>query len=89
METDIKCGECCKGTRHFKLGKIFYSTDNLSETIMGKNRTICPKCKKDISNKKCLVKTHEINNPTTAELWGMKLGCWSFVGNNFRTKGAG
>lgn len=60
MQIDIKCEECGKGTRHFELGKIFYSVDNLSGTIIGKNRTTCPKCKKDISDKMCLVKKHEL-----------------------------
>lgn len=60
MQIDIKCGECGKGTKHFELGKIFYSINDLSGTIIGKNRTICPKCKKDISDNRCLVKKHEL-----------------------------
>ena len=60
MEMDIKCLECSKGTRKVKLGDIFYLPENPSETLIVKNYIICPKCKKDISDEKCLVKTNEL-----------------------------
>jgi hypothetical protein len=60
MEIDIKCLECGKGTRNFELGRAYYLIDNPSETFIVENNIICPKCKKDISNEKCLVKTNEL-----------------------------
>ena len=60
MEIDIKCSECGKGTRHFDLGEIFYLPDNASETIIVKDAITCPKCGKDISNKKCMVRANEL-----------------------------
>ena len=60
MEIDIKCLGCGKGTRNFALGDIFYLPENASETLIVKNLIICPKCKKDISDEKCLVKINEL-----------------------------
>ena len=60
MEMDIKCLECGKGTRKVELGYIFYLPENASETLIVKNDIICPKCRKDISDEKCLVKTNEL-----------------------------
>ncbi len=60
MEIDIKCLECGKGTRKFGLGDMFYLLENASETLIVKNDIICPKCKKNISDEKCLVKTNEL-----------------------------
>lgn len=60
MEVDIKCMECGRGTRNFELGKIFYDLDDDNSIILAKDKIICPKCRKDISNKKCMVKSHEL-----------------------------
>ena len=60
MEMDIKCLECGRGTRKFELGDIFYLPENVSETLIVKNGITCPKCKKDISDEKCIVKTNEL-----------------------------
>ena len=60
MEINIKCSECGKGTRKFELGKIFYLHDNPSESLIIKNKIICPKCKKDISDNKCIIKANEL-----------------------------
>jgi len=60
MEMDIKCSECGKGTRNFELGEMLYLPENVSETLIVKNDIMCPKCRKDISDEKCLVKTNEL-----------------------------
>ena len=60
MEIDIKCLNCGKGTRHFELGSIYYMLEKPSETLAVKNLIICPKCRKDISNEKCVVKANEL-----------------------------
>ena len=59
MEIDIKCMECGKGTRKFELGGLFYLEDKPSETVVVKNTIICPKCMKDISDGRCIVKTYD------------------------------
>ena len=56
MQTDIKCANCGKMTRHFELGEIYYDVEKPSSTVVVKNGIICPKCKTDISDKKCMVK---------------------------------
>ncbi len=56
MQIDIKCMECSKMTRYVELGQIYYDIDNISESVAVKESIICPKCKKDISQGKCLVK---------------------------------
>ncbi len=56
MEIDIKCAECGKMTRNFELGKLFYIHDRIKESVIIQDSLICPKCKKDISNEKCLIK---------------------------------
>jgi hypothetical protein len=60
MEANIKCMECKKGTRHFELGLLIYDLANSDNSLLIKDAIICPKCKKDISNQKCMVKTNEI-----------------------------
>lgn len=60
MEIDIKCLECGKATRKFELGKMFYLPQNASDTLVVKNSIICPKCKKDISGERCIVKANEL-----------------------------
>lgn len=59
MEIDIKCLECSKGTRKHDIGGVIYCIDKPSNGIILINKIICPKCKKDISEGKCLVKGHE------------------------------
>ncbi len=59
MEIDIKCLDCGKRTRHFELGDIYYLLEKPSETPIVKNLIICPKCRKDISNGNCMVKTND------------------------------
>lgn len=54
MQIDIKCLECGKITRNFELGKVFY-TPHCDEVLL-ENTVICPKCKKDISNCRFMVK---------------------------------
>lgn len=56
MEADIKCLECGRMTRHFELGKIYYNIDNPQSHVVVKEPIICPKCKTDISQRKCAVK---------------------------------
>jgi len=60
MQIDIKCAECGKMTRNFELGKVCCSVENPSETFRIVDDIICPKCKKEISNEKCLIKSHEL-----------------------------
>lgn len=60
MQIDIKCLECGKGTRGFELGEMFYLPEKPSETLTVKNAITCPKCKKDISDEKCMVKINEL-----------------------------
>lgn len=60
MEIDIKCSECGKGTRKVELGDIFYLPENASDSLIVKNHITCPKCKNDISDEKCIVKTNEL-----------------------------
>ena len=58
MQIDIKCAGCGKITRHFELGVLYCNIDNTRATLLVKNTIICPKCRSDISDKKCLVKAH-------------------------------
>src|SRR3989338_10717380 len=59
MQTDIKCMECDRITRNFELGKLFYTPSKPSESIVIENLVVCPKCKKNVSNRKFLVKENE------------------------------
>ncbi|MBD3249620.1 hypothetical protein GF336_06260 [Candidatus Woesearchaeota archaeon] len=60
MEIDIKCAACGKRTLNVNIGEVIYDIENPSKTIMIKNSLICPKCKKDINNKECLIRSHDI-----------------------------
>lgn len=60
MEADIKCSECGKITRKFELGEIFYLPENASESLIVKDKIICPKCGKDISDRKCMAKQNDL-----------------------------
>lgn len=45
-------------TRRFELGQLYYDVDNPSSTVIVKESIICPKCKSDISDNKCMVKAN-------------------------------
>jgi len=53
MEIEIKCLECGKRTRRFEIGPAAFTADGGKEIIL-KDAIICPKCKKDISNERCI-----------------------------------
>ena len=53
MEIEIKCLECGKRTRNFEMGPAAFTMDGGEEVTLRDN-IICPKCKKDISNGKCV-----------------------------------
>src|SRR3989338_5136497 len=53
MEIEIKCLECGKRTRRFEMGPAAFTADGGKE-IISKDKIICPKCKKDISNGSCI-----------------------------------
>ena len=56
METDIKCLECGKVTRNFELGRVFYNPGKAAESVIIQDAVVCPKCDKDVSNEKFLIK---------------------------------
>lgn len=56
MEADIKCLVCGRMTRHFELGELYYNVDKPASAIIVKEQVVCPKCKTDISQRKCAVK---------------------------------
>ena len=56
MKADIKCLECGKMTRHVEPGRLFYTTAKPSERVIIENAVICPKCKKDLSGERFLLK---------------------------------
>ena len=60
MNFDIKCLECKKGTLNIDLGEIFCDYNNLQDTFMVKNSVICPKCNKNISDRKFAIKLHDL-----------------------------
>lgn len=53
MEIEIKCLECGKRTRCFEIGPAAFTMGGGMEILLRDN-IICPKCKKDISNEKCI-----------------------------------
>ncbi len=53
MNLEIKCLECTQRTRHFEIGPAAY-TPNGDQGILLRDNIICPKCKKDISEGKCI-----------------------------------
>ena len=53
MELEIKCLECGKRTRRFEIGPAVFTADGCKEILL-RDTIICPKCKKDISNGKCI-----------------------------------
>ena len=50
MQIEIKCLECDKRTRHFEIGPAVFTAEGDSEILL-RDTIICPKCKKDISQK--------------------------------------
>ncbi len=54
MELEIKCLECNKRTRKFEIGPAIFTAADGGKEILLKNSIICPKCKKEISNGKCI-----------------------------------
>ena len=55
METDIKCLECGRGTLRFNLGPVYYSPEIEHDNFLIAKAVICPKCGKDVSNKRFAV----------------------------------
>jgi len=53
MELEIKCLECGKRTRRFEIGPAAYVMKG-DMGILLRDTITCPKCKKDISNDKCV-----------------------------------
>ena len=53
MELEIKCLECGKGTRRFEIGPAAFTMKG-DMGILLRDTIACPKCKKDISNGKCI-----------------------------------
>jgi len=53
MELEIKCLECNKRTRRFEMGPAVFTMGGYKEILL-RDPIICPKCKKDIGNGKCI-----------------------------------
>lgn len=53
MDLEIKCLDCGKRTRHFEIGPAVFTPGDDKEILL-RNNIICPKCKKDISEGKCI-----------------------------------
>ncbi|MEK6984078.1 MAG: hypothetical protein AABX33_05885 [Nanoarchaeota archaeon] len=70
MEIEIKCLECRKRTRQFEIGPAAFRMDGGEEIILRDN-IICPKCKKDISNEKCVSRSGEFLISMMALTMGM------------------
>jgi len=45
-------------TRHFELGRVFYEIAKTTKPVLVEKKIICPKCKKDISEGKCMAKSN-------------------------------
>lgn len=54
MELEIKCMECGKRTRHFEIGPAAFTAGEGEKEVIVRDSIVCPKCKKDISNGKCV-----------------------------------
>jgi hypothetical protein len=70
MKIEIKCLECGKRTRHFEIGPAAFTRDG-GEEITLRDNIICPKCKKDISNGKCVAPSGEFLLSMIALTMGM------------------
>lgn len=53
MKLEIKCLECSKRTKRFEIGPAAFASDGVREILL-KDNLICPKCKRDISEGKCI-----------------------------------
>ncbi len=53
MELEIKCLECKKRTRRFEIGPAAFALGGDNKIVL-RDTLICPKCKRDISNGKCI-----------------------------------
>ncbi len=53
MELEIKCLDCGKRTRRFEIGPAVFAPNN-NQKILLRDNIICPKCKHDISDGKCI-----------------------------------
>lgn len=53
MDLEIKCLDCDKRTRRFEIGPVVFTPEDNREILLRDN-IICPKCKKDISEGKCV-----------------------------------
>ena len=71
MDLEIKCLECGKRTRHFEIGTAAFTTDGYKEILL-RDPIICPKCKKDISNGKCITPSGMFMITLMAIIIGMK-----------------
>lgn len=59
MQLEIKCLECQKRTRSFEIGPAAYPIEGGNEILL-KDKIFCPKCKKDISNGKCIARESDL-----------------------------
>jgi hypothetical protein len=59
MQATILCLECNKQTVHFELGQILYCQQTPTESFLVKNRILCPKCKKDVSDQRFAIGERE------------------------------
>ena len=48
------------GTRNLELGKVFAFPGRKKDVFMARDSVTCPKCKKDVSDKRFAVKEHEL-----------------------------
>jgi len=78
MKLEIKCLECGKRTRHFEISPAVYTMKG-DMGILLRNSITCPKCKKDISNGKCITPSGMFMISLTALMMAMigeKEGCF-------------
>mgnify|MGYP001567293620 CR=1 FL=1 len=71
MELEIKCLECGKRTRRFEIGPAVFTADGCKEILL-RDPIICPKCKHDISNGKCITPSGMFMITLMAIIIGMK-----------------
>jgi uncharacterized CHY-type Zn-finger protein len=60
MELDIKCMDCNKQTRNYEIGRLFYVLEKPKIRALVEKQIICPKCRKDISNEKFMIKESQL-----------------------------
>ena len=71
MDLEIKCLECGRRTKHFEIGPAVFTVDGSKEILLI-DQIICPKCKKDISNGKCVTPSGMFLITLMAIIIGMK-----------------